>query len=109
MQAASVAGAAVIIVNGDQNEQNERNVKKLTPDEEIHILDDLENKYGKKAYEMDDQLFTLYPLTKKTFEDLARDDVLQTIRKAKKFISLTGIWRATDRANMAYHRADYLV
>jgi hypothetical protein len=35
VQAASVAGAAVIIINANQNDENEENVKKLTPDEEI--------------------------------------------------------------------------
>jgi hypothetical protein len=31
-------------------------------DEELEILDDLEHKYGKKAFEMEGQPFTLYPL-----------------------------------------------
>ena len=77
-------------------------------DEELEVLDDLEHKYGKKAFEMEGQPFTLYPLQKKTFEKLASSDVFQTIQKAKCYISFFGILRSQDRADVAKERAEYL-
>ena len=77
-------------------------------DEELEILDDLEHKYGKKAFEMEGQPFTLYPLQKVTFEKLASSDIFKTIQKAKCYISFFGVMRSQDRADVAKQGAEYL-
>ena len=53
--------------------------------------------------------FTLYPLQKVTYEKLASSGMLETVKKAKRYISFPGVWRAEDKMNVAKVRAENLV
>lgn len=66
--------------SSDEKKDNlAKGLDKFAPDEELEMLENLERKHGKQAFELENQPFTEYPLQKAITERLAQSNVFETI------------------------------